>query len=77
MKLPTKKRIKEYIILGIINTGVVYLIYTPYVILWLNLDFNQYIRWLTGGLPYSLLTSWFFALVIIKSKKRLFPEIKT
>ena len=73
MNHPTWKGVYQYLILGIINTGVVYLVYTPYVILWLGLTGDQYIRWLLGGIPYSLATSWFFALVIVKAKRRLFP----
>ena len=68
------RTVVQYLTLGIINSIVVYLVYTPYVFLWLHLDGDQYIRWLLGGIPYSLATSWFFALVIIKSKKRFFSE---
>lgn len=73
MKLPTRKAVWQYLVLGVINTIVVYTIYTPYVILWVGLDFDQYIRWLQGGVIYALLTGWIFALVIVRVKKRLFP----
>lgn len=66
--------LREYAALGIINTLVVYLVYSPYVLLWVGLDSEQYIRWLQGGIIYSLLTGWLFALVIIRVKKRLFPS---
>lgn len=67
------QKVKEYIVLGIINTLVVYAIYTPYIFLWVGLDWEQYIRWLQGGILYSLLTGWIFAAVIIRAKRRLFP----
>ena len=72
MKLPTKQSVKEYIVLGIINTLMVYAIYTPYVFLWVGLSWDQYVRWLEGGIAYSLLTGWIFALVIVKAKRLLF-----
>lgn len=74
MKLPTRKRIKEYCVLGVINTLVVYLVYTPYVFLWVGFSFDQYVRWLEGGIAYSLLTGWLFAFVIVRAKRRWFPN---
>jgi len=73
MKRPTRRTIWQYFVLGVINSFVVYLIYSPYVILWLGLSGDQYVRWLLGGIPFALMTSWFFAWVIIQSKKRFFP----
>lgn len=74
MKLPTRKAVWQYIVLGVVNTLVVYLVYTPYVMLWVGLDWAQYIRWLQGGIVYSLLTGWLFALVIVRVKARLFSQ---
>ena len=73
MKLPTRKTAKQYIVLGIINSAVVYLVYTPYVFLWVGFTWPQYVKWLEGGIAYSLLTGWFFAAVIARAKKWLFP----
>src|SRR3990167_1611840 len=66
---PIRRIAFEYIILGIINSFVVYAVYTPYVIFWLHLSGDQYVRWLVGGIPFALMTSWFFAWVIVRSKK--------
>ncbi len=74
MNLPTRQAVWQYIVLGVINTLVVYLVYTPYIVLWVGLDWTQYVRWLQGGILYSLLTGWIFALVIVRVKSRLFDR---
>lgn len=72
--LPAK--IRQYITLGIINTLTVYFVYSPYVFLWVGFTVPQYIRWLEGGIAYSLLTGWFFALVITRARRRLYPTVE-
>jgi hypothetical protein len=73
MRLPSARLVKQYVVLGVINSAVVYLVYTPYVFLWVGLNWDQYVKWLEGGVAYSLLTGWVFAAVIVRAKRRLFP----
>ena len=58
MTPPISRRIAIYLILSAWNTAVVYALYSVYVVLWLRFDFDQYLRWLIGGIPMSMLTGW-------------------
>lgn len=69
----TRKALKEYVALGIVNTLTVYAVYTPYVFLWVGYTWEQYVRWLEGGILYSLATGWLFAWVVLQAKRRWFP----
>jgi hypothetical protein len=71
-KMPAWRKVKEYVVLGVVNSLTVYAVYTPYVFLWVGFTWAQYVRWLEGGIAYSLLTGWLFALVVVKARKRLF-----
>jgi hypothetical protein len=72
MRLLTRKGIVQYATLGVINSLLVYAVYTPYVFLWVGFTVPQYVRWLEGGIAYSLMTGWFFAFCMVNLKKRLF-----
>ena len=56
----------RYLALGCANAAAVYAVYTPYVFLWVRLDWVQYVRWLEGGVVYALLTGWAFSLLAIR-----------
>lgn len=62
----TKLSLTKYAFVGVINSLVVYAVYTPYVFLWVNYTVPQYIHWLIGGIPMSLGFGWLFALVVVK-----------
>ena len=59
-----RRYLKRYVVLGLVNSGVAYALYTPYQILWLRLAPDQLLRWFAGGLPFSLMVGWVFALAI-------------
>lgn len=63
---------KEYAVLGLVNSATVYLLYTPYVVLWVGFSWAQYVRWLEGGVAYSLMTGWLIAAVVVRARRRLF-----
>lgn len=69
-----RRAIVEYLTLGVINSATVYALYTPYVFLWVRLDWAQYVRWLEGGIAYSLATGWLIALVIVRARRAFFGE---
>lgn len=64
----------QYATLGVINSLLVYAVYTPYVFLWVGFSVPQYVKWLEGGIAYSLLTGWFFAFCIVRFRKKLFAK---
>ena len=57
------RQLFTYLLMSLWNTAVVYALYTVYVILWLRFDFDQYIRWLVGGIPMSMAVGW----IIVKA----------
>ena len=57
-----RRRVKRYLVLGLVNSAVAYALYTPYQILWLRLAPDQLVRWFLGGLPFSLAVGWVFAM---------------
>ena len=59
----------RYLWLTSINAAVVYIIYTPYVFLWVGFNAHQYIRWLEGGLAMSLIFGGLFSLIAIRAGK--------
>ena len=71
-RFPIGRRIREYFILSLWNTAVVYSLYTVYVVLWLQFDFDQYVRWLIGGIPMSMLTGWLIVDANVWFKQRFF-----
>ena len=65
------KKIRNYFILSVWNTFVVYALYTPYVILWLRFDINQFMLWLMGGLPMAMLVGWLIVKLNVWAAKKL------
>ena len=58
---------------SVFNSAIVYAVYTPYVFLWLGFAGDQYMRWLLGGVPFSLLVGWLFAEANVWFRRRFFP----
>ena len=66
--------LREYFLMSLWNTAIVYVIYTLYVILWLRFDGDQYIRWLVGGIPMSMLTGGIIVRANVWAKQRWFSK---
>jgi len=64
-----KAAVKRYVILSFVQAGVVYALYTPYVFLWLQFSPGQFLRWLEGGILFTLATGWFIAWVILRANR--------
>jgi len=64
-------KLKRYLVLGVVNSAAVYAVYTPYVFLWLQFSWGQYVRWLEGGIIFSLATGWIFAWIVLQVAKRM------
>jgi len=67
-------RIAEYVVMSFWNTAIVYALYAIYVLLWLRFSFDQYIRWLVGGIAMSLLTGGLIVRLNVWAKQRWFPK---
>jgi len=67
-------RITEYVLMSLWNTAIVYALYTIYVFLWLQFSFDQYVRWIAGGIGMSLLTGGLIVRANVWAKNRWFPR---
>ena len=69
MRLPSAAQARRYAFLGLVQSAVVYLVYTPYVFLWVHYTWPHYVRWLAGGVPMSLGFGWLFALAVVAAAR--------
>ena len=67
----TPRRLRDYIISSLLSCAVVISIYSPYMLLWVRLTPNQFVLWLLGSVPMSLLVSWPIIWITLRLKKRL------
>jgi len=65
------RRLRDYIISSLLSCAVVISIYSPYMLLWVGLTPNQFLLWLLGSVPMSLLVSWPIIWITMRLKKRL------
>lgn len=58
--LPKDRRhLKNFLVIQLVDGGIIYALYTPYVLVWLRLSDAQYWHWLVGGIPMALLVNVF------------------
>ena len=66
-----RKRLRDYILSSLLSCAVVISIYTPYMVFYVGLTQNQFVLWLLGSVPMSLVFSWPIIWITLRLKAHL------